>query len=133
VPDAQKTLPSDVPRRTVLVVDDEPEIRRLFALVLSQAGFETLAASNGREALESVRNRPIDLVLCDLVMPEKEGLETIKQLRVSYPYMKVIAISGAFGGSFLRAARLLGASATLCKPVSPEKLVKAVQEALGAD
>jgi two-component system cell cycle sensor histidine kinase/response regulator CckA len=126
-------LRPDARQRTVLIVDDEPEVRQLFTYVLSGAGFGVLTAANGREAIESVRNRPVDLVLCDLVMPEKEGLETIQQLRASHPGMKVVAVSGAFGGSFLKAARLMGASATLSKPVSPEKLVQTITDALAAD
>ena len=119
------------PRRTILIVDDQEEICELFAEILAAEGFETLTAPNGYAALETVRNRPVDLVLCDLVMPEKEGLETIQQLRQTHPSMKVVAVSGAFGGSFLRAARLLGASATLPKPVSAEDLVKTVRDVLG--
>lgn len=126
-------LRPNVRQRTVLIVDDEPEVRQLFTYVLSGAGFHVLTAANGCEAIESVRNRSVDLVLCDLVMPEKEGLETIQQLRASHPGMKVVAVSGAFGGSFLKAARLMGASATLSKPVSPEKLVQTITEALAAD
>jgi PAS domain S-box-containing protein len=126
-------LRPDVRQRTVLIVDDEPEVRQLFTYVLSGAGFHVLTAANGREAIDSVRNRSVDLVLCDLVMPEKEGLETIQQLRASHPRMKVVAVSGAFGGSFLKAARLMGASATLSKPVSPERLLQTVTDALAAD
>ena len=72
----------------------------------------------------------VDLVITDLVMPEQEGLETLRRLRVERPNLPVIAISGAFGGSFLETASRLGATATLAKPIDPETLLRAVRKAL---
>ena len=76
------------------------------------------------------RTEAVDLVITDLVMPEQEGLETLQRLRVERPELPVIAISGAFGGSFLKSARLFGATAALPKPIDPEELLRAVREAL---
>ena len=124
-------METDSGQRIVLIVDDQRDIRDLFSEILAAAGFTTVTALNGQQALEIVRNRRIDLVICDLVMPEKEGLETIQELCQTHPALKVIAISGAFGGSFLKAAQLLGASAALLKPVSPDELVRTVNGVFG--
>ena len=115
---------------TILVVDDEASVRGFFEQVLTGAGFEVVVARDGAEALKKARERRFDLLLTDLVMPEQEGLEIIRILRKERPDLKVVAVSGAFGGAFLKAAHLLGAHATLLKPVSPDQLLAAVQGAL---
>ena len=115
---------------TILVVDDEGSVRGFFEQVLTGAGYEVVVARNGAEALKKVHERRFDLLLTDLVMPEKEGLEIIGILRKERPDLKIVAVSGAFGGTFLKAAQLLGAHATLLKPVSPDQLLGAVQGAL---
>jgi len=71
-------------------------------------------------------------VITDLVMREREGLETMMKLRKSHPELPVVAISGAFGAHFLRSASLLGAKATLAKPFSAEDLLNVVQRVLGS-
>jgi DNA-binding NarL/FixJ family response regulator len=77
-----------------------------------------------------VRASPIDLVVTDLVMPAQEGLETIQQIRQSGHNTRIIAISGAFGGRYLRTADLIGADATLPKPVDPVVLIDTVRSVL---
>ena len=118
-------------RRTILVVDDDEGVRKLLEQILTAEGYEIVAAANGREAVEIVRGRSIDLVITDLVMPEVEGIETIQALRSERPALKIIAVSGAFGGKFLSAAVKLGASATLLKPIGRDKLVSTVRAVLG--
>jgi two-component system cell cycle sensor histidine kinase/response regulator CckA len=113
--------------RTILVVDDEQQIRQLFQRFLEEAGFRVAAAANGREALEIMPEVKADVVVTDLAMPEAEGMETICRLRETYPEAKIIAVSGAFGREYLRVASLLGASVTLAKPVSAEQLIAAVR------
>jgi len=112
------------------VVDDEGSVRGLFEHVLTGAGYEVEVARDGAEALRKIRARRFDLLLTDLVMPEKEGLDIIGILHQERPDLKVVAVSGAFGGKFLKAAQLLGANAVLLKPVSPDRLLVAVQGAL---
>jgi DNA-binding NarL/FixJ family response regulator len=77
-----------------------------------------------------VRGGEIDLVITDLVMPEQEGIDIIRTLHRDAPGVAVIAISGAFGGQFLRTARLLGASAVLSKPVPADVLRATVADVL---
>jgi CheY-like chemotaxis protein len=123
----------EMPRtQTVLVVDDEDSIRCLFDEILTAEGYCVLAASDGREACDVLRRdvNP-DLVLTDLVMPNQEGIETIQVMRRQFPKLKIIAMSGAFGGQFLSTAKMLGADATLQKPVKPEELRSMVARILG--
>jgi CheY-like chemotaxis protein len=115
---------------SILVVDDEESVRGFFYEVLTGAGYDVAVASDGSEALAMIRQRPFDLLLTDLVMPEREGLELIMTLRNERPKLRTIAVSGAFGGTFLEAAKALGASAVLLKPVSPDRLLETVQQAL---
>ena len=87
-------------------------------------------ATNGREALQRVALTPYDLVITDILMPEQDGLEVIKELRRAFPTVKIIAISG--GGLFdkasaLKCATLLGAHRTLAKPFGPEELLGAMR------
>lgn len=114
----------------ILVVDDDDGVRQVLLGMLVPAGYSVESASNGREAIERVRAEHFDLVITDLVMPEQEGIETIKVLRRDFPNLKVIAISGAFGGDYLRIAAFLGAHRTLAKPVRMENVIRAVEETL---
>lgn len=117
---------------TVLVVDDDVNVRKVLSLMLESGGYRVLEAADGRIALEQVRREHIDLVLTDLVMPEQEGFETIQAIRRERPSIKVIAMSGAFGGGFLHMAKLLGAHSTLQKPLRVEVVLRAVADALAA-
>lgn len=117
---------------TILVVDDDPGVREVIRSMLESAGYEVMAAENGREALKLLRACHVDLILTDLVMPEQEGIETIKTLRREYPNLKVIAMSGAFGGDYLRIASYLGAHATLPKPIQMQALLQLIGQMLPA-
>ena len=79
---------------TVMIVDDEELIRNMIRKSLIRTGYEVIEAVNGKEAMELVANHKIDLVIADLVMPEKGGLELIMELNNNYPNIKKIAISG---------------------------------------
>jgi len=105
----------------------------LIRRVLAGEGYGVSEAHNGEEAINSYRLEPADLVITDLFMPEKDGLELIRELRSLYPDAKIIAISGGEHrntGIYLRAAQALGASRTLAKPFSTEELLAAVRDAL---
>ena len=117
---------------TILVVDDDPAIRSFLGRVLSGAGYRVLGAKDGKEAVQHVNISEVDLMITDLIMPEQEGLETIQILHRRRPGLKIIAISGKFGGQFLRVAELFGAQATLTKPVLPDQLLEAVRQVLGS-
>ena len=119
------------PPATILVVDDVAEIRGYLQNFLTRAGYDVTVAADGVEALQRIRRAPVDVVLMDLVMPEMEGLETIQNISTKWPEIKIIAISGAFGGQFLQTALLMGAHATLAKPIGPDDLLEALRRVLG--
>jgi YesN/AraC family two-component response regulator len=101
--------------------------------ILGRESFDVFTADNGRAALEVMRNQNVQLVITDILMPEKEGIETIFELRRDYPGVKVIAISG--GGRFepqtyLELAGKIGADRTLSKPFSPGHLLDVIDEVL---
>jgi DNA-binding response OmpR family regulator len=117
--------------RRLLVIDDDPALAAFAKGVLSNAGFEVHTAENGSGAVACVREHAIDLVITDLIMPESEGLETIRNLRQEYPELPIIATSGAFGGHFLRHALKFGVQAVIHKPFSAADLLNVVKSTLG--
>jgi CheY-like chemotaxis protein len=112
--------------QSILLVEDNQAIRRLAGRVLREKGHTVSVASSGREAITILRSTTPDIVITDLVMPEMEGLELIRILLKAKPGLKVIAISGAFDGLFLKVAQLFGVEATLNKPFSPDQLLEVV-------
>jgi DNA-binding NtrC family response regulator len=119
----------------VLVIDDDEQVRALLYEILDRAGFEVIEATNGAEGLKLYRNQPADLVITDLIMPEKEGVETILELRREFPEARVVAISGGGrngGRDYLPIAAQLGARRTVAKPFSRQAILEAVRDALAA-
>ena len=127
---ATLTNASGQQRPVILVVDDDTAIRELLSDLLIESGFQVREAGNGREAVDEIGPGPIDLVITDLVMPEQEGLETIRELRKIFPRLKIIAISGYQGGAYLRHAAFLGATATIPKPFSVYTVLETVTRVL---
>ena len=112
----------------ILVIDDEEIIRVLLRSALEAAGYEVTEAANGRQGLELYRQRPTDLVITDIVMPEMNGLDMLLALTREFLNAKVIAISGAGGEkNVLNVANLLGARQTFQKPFSVPDLLGAVR------
>lgn len=116
----------------VLVVEDDDLVRKFLCEVLRGEGYEALEAEDGRKALRLFDADPVDLVITDLCMPESEGIETMRALRARNRTVKILAVSGAFGGMLLPVAAKLGANATLSKPIGPAELVRTVGEMLRA-
>ena len=116
----------------ILLVDDEALARHALEASLRPNGFEILHAGDGDEALDVLASEEVDLVVTDLAMPRREGIETIIEIRRRFPGVKVIALSGVFGGHYLAMARQLGADAALSKPVPTEILRRTINEVLGA-
>src|SRR5664280_1948070 len=118
----------------ILVLDDEPSILLMIKKMLEKAGHEVDTALNGKEGMLLFDKNKPDLVISDIIMPEKEGLETIFELRRMYPDLKIIAISG--GGrigpdGYLPGAKLLGANMIFQKPLDQKEFVNAVAQLLG--
>jgi two-component system response regulator (stage 0 sporulation protein F) len=118
----------------VLVVDDEAPIRALISKILVKDGHEVLEAENGQVACNLCSGANIDLIITDLVMPEKNGIEMIIEMKKNHPQLKVIAISGGVGFSgyfdLLSVARLLGAKHIIKKPFTVDDIRKAVNDML---
>jgi DNA-binding response OmpR family regulator len=117
----------------ILLVDDDAALRKLLRLYLSKMGYAVTEAANGNEALAMQQSEPAELVLTDLIMPEKEGLETIPELRKKYPGVKIIAMSG--GGrvnasNYLKIAKMMGADHIMAKPFSYKELADALAQVL---
>jgi DNA-binding response OmpR family regulator len=117
----------------ILVLDDEPSILLMIKKMLEKAGYEVIIASNGKEGMRLFDIEKPDMVITDIIMPEKEGLETIFELRRTYPDLKIIAISG--GGrispdGYLPGAKLLGANMVFQKPLVQKEFLAAVASLL---
>ncbi len=117
----------------ILVIDDNDTVRLSMRLALEDADHEVDEAPDGAAGLEHLRRHVPDLVVTDIFMPEKEGLETIDEIRRDYPAVKIIAISG--GGriepqDYLDIAKQLGADRSLIKPFDIQLLVNTIDELL---
>jgi CheY-like chemotaxis protein len=115
----------------ILVIDDEPGVRRLLKMCLEKHGHVVSVAEDGNAGLTLNRLAPSDIIITDIVMPDKDGLETIQELRTEFPLIKIVAISGGgrvAGNDYLKIAQKLGAARTFSKPFSVEELVQAVEE-----
>jgi CheY-like chemotaxis protein len=117
----------------ILVIDDDDTVRLSIRLALEDAEHEVDEAPDGAAGMARLKVQPADLVVTDIFMPEKEGLETIDEIRHDYPDAKIIAISG--GGrmepqDYLEIARQLGADRALLKPFDIQLLVDTVAELL---
>lgn len=117
----------------ILIIDDDDLLRSILRQMLEREGYEVVDAQDGKEGVRLYRMKPTDLVITDMLMPEKEGLETIMDLRRDFPKVKIIAMSG--GGIlgpevYLQMAKGPGAIPTLTKPIKREELLEAVLELL---
>jgi DNA-binding response OmpR family regulator len=115
------------------LIDDDHAVRGMLRMTLALMGDVVIEARNGAEGLAMFHDENVDLLITDIVMPEKEGLEVLMELRHIRPPVKVIAISG--GGrknavDYLEIAKLMGAGKVLAKPFSNAELVAAIDELL---
>ena len=118
----------------VLVVDDEKTIRYILRQMLEKIGYRVFEASNGHEALRILDEHNADLIIIDILMPEKDGIETIIEIRRRSPDLPIIAISGGGGPrniSYLELARKFGADYIMPKPFSVVEVLNVVKKALG--
>lgn len=117
----------------ILIIDDEPQIRSMLRLMLERVGYEVAEAPDGIEGIRRYRENPADLIITDLIMPNKDGIGMIIDLKKEFPKVKIIAMSG--GGvnrpeGYLDGAKKLGATRTLTKPIDRDEMLKAVKETL---
>ncbi len=127
----------DMPRAdkiSVLICDDDDLVRETLVDALSSQDMHVIEARDGDECLQAMAQSACDVVVVDIVMPQREGLGTIIEIGKRYPFQKVVAISG--GGrtktnDYLQMAAVLGAHRTLTKPFEPQALIAAVRELAG--
>ena len=118
---------------SILIIDDEEPIRSMLRLILERAGYHVIEAPDGIEGIRLYRRQPTDLIITDLIMPNKDGIGMIIDLKKESPHVKIIAMSG--GGlnkpdGYLKGAKQLGASYTLSKPIDREELLRVVKDTL---
>ena len=120
----------------ILIIDDESHILLMLKKMLERAGYEIDLAANGVEGIKLFKESRADLVITDIIMPEKEGLETIREMRRIKSDLKIIAMSG--GGkvsadNYLEIAKIFGAARVIAKPFTKLEMVTAVQELMGGE
>lgn len=115
---------------SIMIVDDDDEFRETLHDMFVEEGYDVTVARNGQEAVDRFSEKPVDIVITDILMPEKEGIETIFELRREYGLKNIIAMSG--GGrtgnaQFLETAKRLGVSQVFQKPIDLDELVRHVR------
>jgi DNA-binding response OmpR family regulator len=118
----------------ILVIDDDIVVRETITELLEEFGYQVIGAEDGRRGLRAFRSESPDLVITDIIMPDKEGIQTIMEMRAERPGAKIIAISG--GGrigntDFLKIARQMGAADVIAKPFDPDDFLRRVSRCLG--
>src|SRR4051794_20663237 len=109
----------------VLIVDDDPQVLKLFTRILTKGGYEVRAETSSERALEALqRAEAVELVVLDLNMPAPDGFEVLKSMRNQRPGLRILVTSGFLDGALLEAAELLGATATLNKSDAPNLLLE---------
>ena len=129
---------------SILIIDDEQDIRDALLMVLESVGHDVKVASNGDEAVELQRREPADLIITDIIMPGKDGIDTIKEIRQEFPGTRIIAISGGGGvksadyvpqaittTAYLAAAKQAGADMVITKPFERKDIIQAVADMFG--
>ena len=121
---------------SILIIDDEPQIRSMIRLILERSGYTVIEASDGIEGIRRFREKPADLIITDLIMPNKDGIGLIIELKKEFPDVKIVAMSG--GGlnrpeGYLRGAQKLGAACTLSKPINRQELLRVVRDTLNTE
>jgi len=117
----------------ILIIDDEAPIRKLLRKLFEKNEYKVLEATNGIQGIKLFNEQHPDLIISDLIMPEKEGLETIRDIKKLNPHVPIIAISG--GGitdpkMYLDLASKFGATRTFSKPIDNKVLLSAIKEIL---
>ncbi|PKN41730.1 MAG: response regulator [Deltaproteobacteria bacterium HGW-Deltaproteobacteria-18] len=133
-PNSQSSDPGQsAAMQNILVIDDDKLMCLALAKILISAGYNVVQAADGEEGLKLYRSQDFDLVITDLIMPDKEGIQIIRELRKENSRIRIIAMSaGGRGGAtdYLKWARLMGAKQCLSKPIKREDLLDAVQAVL---
>lgn len=120
-------------QKHILVIDDDDMVCSFVRTALEMSGYAVSVASNGYEAMVIFRKTKLDGIITDLLMPERDGIETILEIRRHEPEIPIVAISGGFNSMssvYLKTAEHLGADAVLSKPFSVEQLITALESSM---
>ncbi|MCG8616993.1 MAG: response regulator [Desulfobacterales bacterium] len=117
----------------ILIIDDEPSVRKVIATFLERNGYHVRTADNGVTGIREFKKKPPALTITDLIMPDKEGLEMIREMKAIAPDAKIIAMSGGGFGkaqTYLKLAEKFGAVRTFMKPIDSQDILSMVKEIL---
>lgn len=116
--------------KTLLIVDDSASMRQMVSFTLKDAGYEVVAANNGKDALSKVEGNGVAMVITDLNMPEMDGIEFIRQMRSKpgYKFLPIVMLTTESQESKKQAGKQAGASGWLVKPFQPEQLIDVVRK-----
>lgn len=115
----------------IVVVDDDEQVLRWLSTTLELSGYAVQGTTSASHALAMVEESLPDLLILDLNMPERDGFEVLRTERSRFPGLRILVVSGHMHESLLEAASILGATATLSKPLSPDALVQTVRAVVG--
>jgi len=119
-------------KKSILVVDDEPEVRSLLSLFLSDEGYRVTTAGDGAEAIAVLETQGFDLVLLDIKMPRTSGFEVLKFVRERHPAMRVIMLTAYAELANAMESKFLGADDFIGKPSDPSEVLMTIERVLGA-
>ena len=114
----------------ILIIDDDAQVLAMLKQTLEREGYEVVDAPDGKVGIKLYQEDPADLIITDIIMPEKEGIEMIMELKRDFPDVKIIAISGGGRidpGEYLHMSEKFGVKRTFAKPVERKELLAAVQ------
>lgn len=117
--------------KKILIVDDDQEIREMLCKFLNQREYEAVGLETGEKVLEYCRQSDVSLIITDMLMPEKDGMQTITECKKNFPDLKIIAISGGgmqSGQKYLALAESAGADYTITKPFHPNDILMLIQQ-----
>jgi len=122
--------------KTIMIIDDAASIRQVVGFTLSAEGYSVIEAENGKDALRKIENQPVDLFLCDVNMPEMDGIAFLKTIKgdekySTHKFAPVIMLTTESGDDKKSEGRDAGARAWMIKPFKPEKLIEAIRIILG--
>jgi DNA-binding response OmpR family regulator len=114
----------------ILIVDDDYDMRQTIKAILEEDNYDLAEAEDGNAAIRYIKNNPVDMIIVDIIMPDKDGIEVITETSVSHPHVKILSLSG--GGlidasAHLHTASQLGADDTLVKPFKNKELIEKVR------
>ena len=118
------------PCRQILIVDDEPKVLKLFTRLLNEGGYSVTTVDSANDAVKVLNEQRVDLLILDLSMPQPDGFDLLKSLRVERPGLRILVISGYMEGALLKASEILGTTASLSKSEAPWRLLDTVRNLL---